>query len=202
MRLKCPKCGTSVDASGFASGERVMCLQCRTRLKLPAATTDATGPVEGDPFDFDTAPAPIPPPLAPAQPQPMLVPVPYSAEHPDLTQEKIEDLRDRRDDRRERRQFDREDRFSNGIGLTGFALCCTAALLVASGAIFASELKLYSWFATITALFLTLGGLPCGVIGCLRPGRNRIFAIVAAALGGLLLLVFLPLLMMTLVNSK
>lgn len=198
MRAKCPKCGEKVDAADFTAGDRTECPQCGTRLKLPADSVEAIVRQESSPFDFDDVPRPAPPPPA----QPMIVPVPYLAEHPEYTQEKIEDLRERRDDRRERRQHDREDRVSNGVGIAGFALCTTSALLVLSGAIFARDLKAYAWFASILALALTLGGLPCAIIGSLRPGRSRVFALIGAGLGGLLLLLFLPALMLSLTSSS
>jgi hypothetical protein len=195
MRLKCPKCEASVDAAGFEAGERIHCPECRTRLKLPTDPPDALM-APTNPFDFDSPSAkPV------VAPQPMIVPIPYSTEHPELTNERIEDLRERREDRRERRQYDREDRVGNGVGLAGFALTVTAFLLVGSAALFGRELKAYGWFATFIALALTLAGLPCGIIGSLRPGRARLFAIIAAGLGGLLLLVFVPALMLMLSNS-
>lgn len=190
MRLKCPRCGTSVDAAEFEAGERIHCPQCRTRLKLPTDPPDSLV-APANPFEFDS----------PSPPKPMIVPVPYSTEHPELTNERIEDLRERREDRRERRQYDREDRVGNGVGLAGFALTVTAFLLIGSAALFGRELKAYGWFATFIALTLTLGGLPCGIIGSLRPGRARLFAIIASGLGGLLLLVFVPGMMLMLSNS-
>jgi len=194
MRLKCPKCGSTVNAAEFAEGERAYCPQCQTRLKLPTDPPEPLAVAFGNPFDFDDASVPA------VAPKPMIVAVPYASEHPELTNEKIEDLRDRREGRRERRHNDREDRVSNGVGIAGFALAVTAFLLVASGALFGSNLKAYAWMAASIALMLSLGALPCGIIGSLRPGRSRVFAIIGASIGGLLLLIFVPALMLSLLK--
>jgi hypothetical protein len=204
MRLKCPTCGEQVNAASFAPGDRILCPGCQTRLKLPSDQPEALTQPNAGPFDFDGA-APLRPAGYPSprpQAQPVLVPMPYTAEPREYTQEKIKDLRERRQDRREQRQYEREDRVSNGVGIAGFALCATSVLLVVSGAVFSSELKAYAWFAALLALMLTLAGLPCGLIGSLRPGRSRLFAIIGAVLGGMLLLGFIRALMISLTTSK
>lgn len=189
MIAQCPKCGDEVRFR--ADDGRAACRQCGTRLRLPPA------PVDAGPFDFDA-----PPPVAVPDGQPLFVPVPVPTESPDYVREKVADLRDRRDDRRERREYDREDRVSNPVGIAGFAMTGTALLLVLSGGLFATQLKAYSWFAAVLGLGITLAGLPLSLVGALRPGRARAFAVAGAAMGGLLLLALIPALMMYLTSGK
>ena len=193
MTARCPRCSTPVDFGALAADGRAYCPGCGTRLKMPPTAIGAGAPISLD----DAEPLAVPDPM----PAPMLVPIPIGTP-PELVREQVEDLRDRRDDRRERRQNERVDRFSNPTAIAGAAVTGTALLLVVSGALFASNLKAYGWFAALIGLMLTLLGLPLSIIGALRPGRQRVFAVVSGAAGGLLLLVLVPALMMYLSNLK
>lgn len=193
MTARCPRCSTPVDFTTLAADGRVYCPGCGTRLKIPPAAVGAPAPISLD----DAEPLAVPDPPG----GPVLVPIPIGTP-PEVVREQVEDLRDRRDDRRERRHNERVDRVSNPTAIAGAAVTGTALLLVVSGALFASSLKAYGWFAALIGLVLTLLGLPLSIIGALQPGRQRGFALGGAAAGGLLLLVLVPALMVYLTNLK
>ena len=185
------------------------------RFDPEAAEVDAAP----EPAGAETLPPPVPPPYymqptavpypvppyphppgamqaAPAAPQVMVVPVPVAHEPEELVQERIEDLRESRSARKERRGHYNLDRDGNPVGMAGFAMASTALALALSGWLFLKQLPIYTLFTVGVGLPLSIAALACGIVGCLRPGGNKLFASVAAAGGGLLFVLIFPALML------
>lgn len=156
-------------------------------------------------------------PAAPPHQGPIFIPVPIPMAQPpnplDFTDEEIdEERRDRREvreERRDERQVRKSERRyrhlevgGNPVGVVGFAFAVTTVVLVMAGMIFHKDLKFYTGVAGVLGFPGALAALICGIIGCTRPGRPKLLAGIAACAGGLVLLVFLPLLWLLLLGTN
>lgn len=231
MRFRCPKCGVSVEASSLASGERVLCTNCRARLKLPPST-DPPLPLPGGAGSLveqsptasepsDPLPSTVNYPSLPIPPQPgtsvfpsgsaaapwtqpgypPMFPVAVPTAPPEFLKEQMTDLRDQRFDRRLRRKFLSEDRFNESVGLQGFGLAITGLVLAMSGWLFSKNLIFYAWAASAASFMLALTSLPKSIAGVFQIGRPRLFGGLGLLIASLLLLLIVPSLMISLSNK-
>ncbi len=207
-----------MDASTVRDGERVICARCQKRLKLPHFDASVEMHVDSETVDFDppdpaAEPLPLPPDdsppaaaprayrtgtmqTAPGVPQFMVVPVPVSHEPEELVQERIEDLRESRSARKERRGHYNLDRNGNASGMTGFALAMTALALALSGFLFLKALPIFTLFTSSVGFPLSIAALVCGIVGCIKPDGNKLFAAVGTAVGGALVVLVFPAIML------
>lgn len=98
-------------------------------------------------------------------------------------------------------RFRHEDRASNPVGATGFALGVTVLLFMCSGFAASKELPFYLGLTTCLGLPTALAGLVCSLIGCTRKGRPKLLALCGAALCGLLVLMVIPAALIQLKNG-
>ena len=226
MKFKCPNCGTPVDASALRDGDRVVCENCRKRLKLPA--NDLSMEIkkdESETIDYTmqssipqepvappvTQPPSVPPantayPYAPGmmttmpanQPPVMVIPMAVPHQSPELMEEQLEDLRESRSERKERRSYYNLDRKGNAIGMTSFALAISAAIFAMPGFLFVKDLPIFTLLSILVGLPLTMAALPCGIVGCLKTGRNKLYALIGAISAGFLFIIIYPGLMLLL----
>ncbi len=218
MRFKCPNCGSPVEASTVHDGERVICARCQKRLKLPQMEPSLEMQFQPEAGEGDPPPSadpfPLPPPTSaphaapayqyppgamrtvPGQPPVLVVPVPIAHEPEELVQERIENLRESRSERQERRGHYNLDRNGNAIGMTSFALASTALVIALPGWLFLKNLPLFTFFAIALGLPLSLAALPCGIVGCIKPGGNKLFATLGTAGGAMLFALIYPALML------
>jgi len=216
MRFRCPNCGVPVDASALRPGERVICQGCRKRLKTPQGdgvslearfddeTLDIIPPASNmgmpTPTSAWVVSSASPPPPPPPPPPPIIVAIPFPAEPHEYVQENIESMRLTRSERVERRSQYNLDRTGNPIGMASFAMAITSFVLAASGGLFARDLPGYTLFIIFLGLPLALAALPCGIVGCLKPGRNKLYSAIGMGASVLLMLVLYPVLMLELKN--
>jgi DNA-directed RNA polymerase subunit RPC12/RpoP len=192
MRYQCPNCADYCETDDDAESAR--CPRCSARLRArPTTAADDASALDKQPRPVRAIPAAYIPPT--------MIPIPIQTESPEYVEEKIEDMRDRRRSRHERDREWREDRSSNPLGVTGLALNATALLLIASGALFSTNLKSYAWFMAVLSVPMVLTGLPCSLVGALRPSRIRYVAWIGVGLGALLIVILIPALMMTLLGK-
>jgi hypothetical protein len=100
-----------------------------------------------------------------------------------------------------RKKLETDDRLGNPIGAAGFALNVTTILFLVSGVLSFKELPAYLPVATCCGVPFSLTGLVCSIVGCLRPGRPKLFSLLGTLLGGALVLVILPGLIIALKNN-
>ena len=88
------------------------------------------------------------------------------------------------------------DRSGNPVGMTAFALAATALVLALSGWVMLKELPIFTLFAVLVGVLLSLAALPCGIVGLIKPSGNKLFAALGTAGGALLIVVIFPALML------
>lgn len=85
-----------------------------------------------------------------------------------------------------------DDRSSNLIGITGFALGVTTLVFLFSAAALFKEIPAYLGCASCAGLPTGLIALACSIIGALRKGRPKVFSILGIIVNAILILFVLP----------
>ncbi len=193
MRVKCPGCQNHLDLPDNQGGHPIQCPYCQMALKTPNPTAMSV---------LDDDPPPSPPPAQPIfivqahQSRPGYVdPEEERADRREIREERAQLRRERTEDRFENK-LDRDvGRRSNPLGLTGFACGATALVLVLSGLLFQNydAAKVYFGMTTCLSFPVAVVGLITSLIGLgTRSESNKKFAICGAIIGGILLLILIP----------
>jgi hypothetical protein len=163
MRFDCYHCGERINVRDAREHEWVECPHCQASALVPATALKGRG-----------------------KPKAIAVPVMLTKESAsDLDDETLIDLR-------ERRQHRNEDRAGNPIGIAGFALVTTTFLFLFGAAILHKPLPAYLWVAAVLSVPASMLGLIFSIVGSLLVGRPKLFSLIGAGIGGLLMLVGIP----------
>lgn len=172
MRFDCYHCGGRISVSKADEQEWVECPHCEASAPVPTTALKRRGNAKA-----------------------IVMPAILSKEgDSDLDEETLIDLR-------ERRQHRNEDRAGNPIGIAGFALVTTTLLFLFGAVILHKPLPVYLWVAAVLSVPSSMLGLVLSIIGSLLVGRPKLFSLIGAGIGGLLILVGIPIAFLLLKGS-
>jgi hypothetical protein len=187
MDFKCPRCLHPIEVADSRAGDLVVCPYCKMEVQTP------------------TFPA-----LLPARPlySPVVVleelREPRRHRDPEEEAERRSERREERDERREEREERRELRIErkelrverkeqNLIAVVGFTISLACLLLMLGSLLLAGQATAYVVISVVIALPGALLGLICSLIGCLQWRVGKPIGVAGAVLGGVLLVVVIPL---------